>query len=247
MTTILGNGFDTEAPHGNSNVWKYMGLDKFLDLLITQEFHFQNLSLLSDKYEGGAKLPSYPKFAGTTSPQMQMKLPSGAWDAPRDADIQFSSFVHCWSLQSHESYALWKIYLSGAKQGIAITSSLAKLRREIISRSSSVGGQVYMDKVIYFKPNPGEMYSEDKRIFMKMPYYQFEEEWRIAISRNYKEDRLDHIPSSIRLKVDLKDLIKDVYISPFMSSPLRKSLISAIRKISPAIADKIRVSEILDQ
>ena len=41
-----------DIPHGNTVIWRYVGLDKFLDLLISQELFFSNAAKMSDKYEG---------------------------------------------------------------------------------------------------------------------------------------------------------------------------------------------------
>lgn len=243
---ILGNGFNGSEPHGNSNVWRYMALDKFLDLLVTQELHFQNLSNLTDRYEGGAKLMN-KKLAGSIASHLRNDLPTKSWEGLNKTDTMISSFVHCWSLQAHESYALWKIYLGGAKQGVAVMTSLAKLRRSILNSKPSIHGHIHMGNVKYFKPNPAEVYEREKKIFMKMPFYNFEQEYRIAISQNYPENYIDHPPENIRLKVDLDELIKSIYISPFMSEPLRRSFEVSIKKLAPKLSNKIRQSEVLDQ
>ena len=41
-----------DIPHGNTVIWRYVGLDKFLDLLMSQELFFTNAAHMSDKYEG---------------------------------------------------------------------------------------------------------------------------------------------------------------------------------------------------
>lgn len=39
-------------PHGNTVIWRYLGLEKFLDLLASNELFFTNAEKLTDKYEG---------------------------------------------------------------------------------------------------------------------------------------------------------------------------------------------------
>ncbi len=33
--------------------------------------------------------------------------------------------INCWSINPHESYALWKIYLGGEKNGVAVRSTIS--------------------------------------------------------------------------------------------------------------------------
>lgn len=246
MLEILKNGFSDQWPHGNNYVWRYMGLDKFLDFLVSGELHFQNLSLLTDKYEGGAQLPKPPKLGdlpGPIVPTLPLRID---WGEDPILDIRFRSFVNCWSIQRDESYALWKIYLDGAKPGVAITSTVAMLRKTIL-QSRETMGRIHLGEVNYFKPNPAEMYDDPKTIFMKMPYYEFEHEWRVAIVRTYSEPEQANIPKFLRLKINPADLIKHIYISPFMSRGLRDSLSHTVGKLAPNLRNKIMQSSIMDQ
>jgi hypothetical protein len=39
--------------------------------------------------------------------------------------------INCWSVNQYENYALWKIYLGGEKNGVAIKSTVSKLRKSV--------------------------------------------------------------------------------------------------------------------
>lgn len=41
-----------DIPHGNTVIWRYIGLDRFLDLPMSQELFFSNAAKMFDKYEG---------------------------------------------------------------------------------------------------------------------------------------------------------------------------------------------------
>ena len=47
---------DLGKPWGTSIIWRYMGLDKFLDLITNSRLFFANVHSLTDQYE--ASLPS---------------------------------------------------------------------------------------------------------------------------------------------------------------------------------------------
>lgn len=40
-----------DIPHGNNIIWRYMGLDKFLDLIVNDRLFFGNADKLTDDYE----------------------------------------------------------------------------------------------------------------------------------------------------------------------------------------------------
>jgi len=41
-----------KIPHGNTIIWRYLGLDKFLDLIVSRELYFANAATMTDQYEG---------------------------------------------------------------------------------------------------------------------------------------------------------------------------------------------------
>ena len=43
---------DCEIPHGNTIIWRYMGIDQFLQLLLYNNLFFSNITNLTDGYEG---------------------------------------------------------------------------------------------------------------------------------------------------------------------------------------------------
>lgn len=116
-----------------------------------------------------------------------------------------SSFINCWTINREESYALWKIYLSGEKNGIAIKSTVAKLKKSITDKNKVC----YISQVNYSAlPNVNKL-SEQTIIITKKPFYKFESELRIFIIDNLTSE------DGVSINCDINTLIQEVYISPF--------------------------------
>ena len=119
-------------PHGNTVIWRYLGLDKFLDLLASNELFFTNAKKMTDKHEG-----VIPK---RNEKHILKQLKSEGFN---DEEAKYESqkrlhqtnslraltLLNCWTINQHESYALWKIYLGGDKSGVAIKTTVSKLER----------------------------------------------------------------------------------------------------------------------
>lgn len=100
----------------NSNIWRYMPLEKFLDLITSHSLYFANAKTLTDQYE--VTIPNGLKDRYLKSHSLEeFNEISNKLD-----EVRSRLFLNCWSLQTGESYALWKIYLGGAKAGVAIKS-----------------------------------------------------------------------------------------------------------------------------
>ena len=52
------------------------------------------------------------------------------------------AYLSCWHMNEHESVAMWKIYQSGAPQGIAIQSTYRRLSEAITDDSGILIGTV---------------------------------------------------------------------------------------------------------
>ncbi len=121
-----------KIPHGSTIVWRYMSIEKFLDLLTHKRLFFTNAANFTDGYE--ASLP--PNIIKSKRKKLVSQGLSG-----RDLEEEIAIFelnnrpmreltlVNCWSIGRHESYALWKIYLRGGKAGVAIRSNFSHVKK----------------------------------------------------------------------------------------------------------------------
>lgn len=115
-------------------IWRYMPLDKYIDLLYRKELFLCRLDKLEDPQEG-----SWTKQEIDKSP----------W--PEDAIQEFKewSFINCWHLNKVESAAMWELY-SSKNAGIAIKTTIGKLKNSLKedSKRLHIGKVNYVDNYI---------------------------------------------------------------------------------------------------
>lgn len=206
-------------PQPQERLWRYMNLPKLLDLLETQELFFTQLSRLEDGYEGA--LSSYA-VEGLRQQLQQLgdDDPDRATKVAEETYIlnQHFTYVSCWHLSEHESMAMWKQY---GDDGIAIQSSFARFRAALSSESRDV----CIGKVKYgHYPNlPMNFGNTRAPVFHKRQVFDFEREARAALMA-LPQDRGPNMSdllalsqqqsAGVRVRVDVKTLIEQVYVSP---------------------------------
>jgi hypothetical protein len=242
-----------DVPHGNSAVWRYMNTRKFSQLLESSSIFFPNANKLTDQYE--VSVPSSVekqkreelKSQGLTDRDLDKKMASFYWSTNPLKDFVL---INCWSINPHESYALWKIYLGGKQNGVAIRSTISRLRRSVEKGKDSYPEEFFIGKVKYKKHLNHDELSRLSVITTKKPFYDFEKELRLFILHDpglkgrsappYKFTDGRHV------RVDIAELIHEVYISPFSTSAYRNEIKDLLTKSSLS-GIVIKESEIRDQ
>jgi hypothetical protein len=241
-------------PHGNTVIWRYLSLDKFLDLLISKELFFSNSASMTDKYEG-----LVPK---RNQEYLLRQLKKEGY-SKKEADIESQSrfymtnslreltLINCWTINQHESYALWKIYLGGAKSGVAIKTTVGKLKRAIQLGKDPYDEDIFISKVNYtdfIKDAPDNRFNV---ITTKNRFYEYEKELRLFIFHYPLSEGGEtppyKVPIGRRLKIDLDELIDELYLSPFTGRWFDNSMIELIKQLNPKIRERIKNSEIMDE
>ena len=112
-----------------------MTLEKFLDLLVHKRLFFVNAGKLTDAYEVSIprkvikKKKNDLRKTGLSDRDLDEEIAAFEW---QHSPMRKLTLVNCWSFGRYESYALWKIYLGGSKAGVAIRSSVSRLKKAII-------------------------------------------------------------------------------------------------------------------
>jgi len=245
-----------ERPHGNTVIWRYLGLDKFLDLLVTDEIFFTNAAKMTDRYEGTVPKRNRNYIIKQLTKQTDFFTPEEAEVEAGYKVESINSFkkltlLNCWTISQHESYALWKIYLGGAKAGVAIKTTISKLEKAIIKGADPIDDDIYIGKVNYTDYIKDEPENRFKIITTKNTFYNYENELRLFIFHYPKSEGGTDVPYDIRigrrLKVDLNEMIDSIYLSPFSGRWLGNTLIRTIKIVKPGLAAKIENSEIYDE
>lgn len=244
---------DLNVPHGNSTVWRYMNTWKFLQLLESSSLFFPNANKLTDQYE--VAVPNSVekqkreelKKKGFNGRELEEEMASFYWSTNPMKDLVL---INCWSINPHESYALWKIYLGGEKNGVAVRSTISKLRRSVENGKDSYPEEFFIGKVKYKKHlNQAEL-SRLSIITTKKPFYDFEKELRLFVLNYPRSEGGTEPPYDISVgrsvRVDIGELIHEVYISPFSTNEYRQEIKNLLKK-NRLLNIAVKESEIRDQ
>jgi len=242
-----------ETPHGNSSVWRYMNVWKFDKLLEESSLFFPNATKLSDQYEVEVPESTINKkrseliSRGLTGRDLEDEMASFYWNTN---PMKGLVLINCWSVNPHESYALWKIYLGGEKNGVAVRSTVSNLKKSVEKGGDSYPEDFFIGKVRYKKHLKHDELSRLSVITTKKPFYDFEKELRLFIL-NYPLSEGGKVPPykmgvGRSVKVDLPVLVNEVYISPFADESFKNDI---QRKLSANGLSNIIIknSEIRDQ
>ena len=243
-----------KAPHGNSTIWRYTPLDKFIDMILSDSLFFTNAGKMTDKCEGVV-----PRK--TLRSKKKRLLDKGYHPSDVEMDVSyydhsFSSLryltlINCWSINRAESYALWKIYLGGSKSGVAIKSNVSSLKKSISLGKDRHDEDIYLGKVSYSDYIPDSGLTRFDLITTKNMFYEFEKEMRLFIFHYPRSEGGIKPPYNLSvgrsLKVNIDTLIDKIYLSPFAGSWFEKSFRQLIREIKPSLEKKIVVSDVQDE
>lgn len=229
---------DKPKPH------RYISLAKFIDLLETKRLYLPKAALLPDKSEGviisrkarmrmramSRALRGYKGLLHGEAPaeatpeeadeEQRDKLEDGEQELRR-----FFCFLSCWHDSSHESFAMWKLYIPST-EGVCIQTSRERLTELVeaarIARPTAV---VQMKDVQY----GGTIDQSDDLapFFRKGRAYNYENEVRVAVSyyarynATWEDDRLKHTPErremfsdGIQLDINPAIFIERVVVHP---------------------------------
>ncbi len=226
---------------------------KFEQFLNNSSLFFPNANKLTDQYE--VSIPDYVMEMkrkelhkeGLRGRELEEEMASYFYITNPMKDLVL---VNCWSVCPHESYALWKIYLSGEKNGIAIKSTVSKLRQVMNDSNDPNSEEYFIGRVKYKKHlNPDET-NRLTIIATKKPFYDFENELRLFIL-NYPLSEGGHIPPyditiGRAVEIDVSSLISEIYLSPFSDKEYRDEISDLL--VQRGLSRKlIKESEIRDQ
>ncbi len=248
------NHLDLDIPHGNKVIWRYMGLDKFLDLLTHKRLFFTNATNLTDEYEISIPTDFIERKRnqlineGFTGRELEEEIIQFQYIHSPMRDL---TLVNCWSLGRDESYALWKIYLGGSKAGVAIRTNVSSLKQSLINSNKQLDEEIFISKINYSNFLKEQDLNRFKLITTKREFYKYEDELRLFIldyprSEGGKKRSFD-FHKGMYVNIDIEVLTGKIYLSPFVGSWFKESIMKIIDKVAPDLNVKIVSSSIRDQ
>lgn len=143
--------------------------------------------------------------------------------------ISLADITYCssWHENEHENYALWKIYLGNKPEGVAIKTSVKKIR-DILRKNDSY--DFYIGKVKYDSNKINifeDKISNHDIILRKREEYEYENEIRIY---TIDEKRILSTPCLYLPITNMEDLIEELWISPFAGGWVSEAIVSFLKK-----------------
>lgn len=201
-------------------LWRYVDLYRYLDLLQTGELHLARADQMEDPWEG-----SFSAVNVAMRPELYGEHWEGMSQArePLYKHSRTHTYLNCWYMGIHESYAMWKLY-DAAGKGVAIRTTAARLWSSLIGkhRPPLSGAQVqYADYEKTFIPEGNTFFP----FVFKRVSFAHESEYRLLGLWSPKVLETDEHNTVIRAEVDdpplflretmnLSQLIEAVYVSP---------------------------------
>lgn len=235
-----------ETPTDDTIIWRYIGLDKFLDLLLTNTIKFTLTTIASDKNEikwilKNLENSSEYKTHGDSAKRYIEKLRN-------------TTYISCWTMKENESRALWSTYLDNNKQGVAIKSTVGQLTNSITCDDFSLNC-----KIVDYRNNFNfeELQSGDIIINTKNKAYIEESEVRFSVYlpdsnipnhpnledyikiEERKLSKRSDDKKIITFDINLDLLTANIMIPPYCSDWQKNNLVQLIKDYKPELLDRI--------
>lgn len=188
-------------------LWRYMDLWKFLKLINTSEIFFPNVEMMGDQHEGKIPQKVYEWMLQEDEKLGRKNNFAQNYKGFIENRLRKKTLILSWNANQNESFALWKMYAK-EKLGIAIKTNFERLKKSFKNADENI----YIGEVRYYDNNkPAYKIGNTFYTFLtKNNYYEFEAEVRCIT-----EISNDETTTTKNVKVDLNELIEEVYISPF--------------------------------
>jgi hypothetical protein len=194
------------TPPDPTTLWRYVDMERFLSLLSSKSLYMCRIDKFRDKWEG-------------IWPHSLIHDIRTNWQPHRAQNFIDSSdlikkayFVSCWHASEFESAALWDLY--SGKSGIAIRSTVSRLKQSIAEESEFYIGEV---KYIDFRTEPAPNLNMLIPVFLKRKSFEYEREVRLLsphFPKNGEYVDFEAPLDSKALTVDLNSLIDAIFVSP---------------------------------
>jgi hypothetical protein len=200
----------------SDKVWRYMTFGRFAWMLMKKSLWLSRADLLGDPWEAAV---SQAGLEALVAAQRWTNVDQFTSLVKTDRE---RTFVSCWNVSPHESYALWKIYC-GTSEGVAVQTTLGRLRRSV--------GDLEVRPVVYGGPLPGHLAD---LVFRKRPAFTYENEVRIVF---FKHDLAP--PAGRPQPWDPEQVLENVWLFPSADRSFEETVSNLVRGFAPSLQDRI--------
>jgi hypothetical protein len=205
-------------PEGNTIIWRYIDMVKFMSMLESSSLFFSSLGSMEDKFEGSFSSASKKSLERERLLDKHKTLDFSSISAEQrrenqsKADEFYSNWatfakenylVSCWNSEECESYLLWKCY-SSISFGICLKTTVGDFESAL--QSDKV---IFCHEVGYLRNDQINFSGQLLSIaFSKREFYSGEKEIRFVVEKDSNAKKPNHI------NVDLSKLINTIVLSP---------------------------------
>ena len=231
------------AVEGSETLWKYFRLDRFLSVLKESRLYFASANEFIDPFEGAVAV------------QINGPPPDRRYAEIEGAERAFFELkrltkISCWHRAAYESDAMWKLY-AGQHKGIAICTTPDRMRAAFkpfrLKPEYGVedlwGGPVrYIDLTQMRMRDAGML----KRFFFKHRAFEWEREFRLAISVRMAEEFGVQVPErGVFVEVDLPTLVERIVLGSTTSESERITVAEYVG--AAGLSNRLELSTLLGQ
>lgn len=238
----LPKSFNPAVPPADAKLWRYLTMEKFINLLTRQQLYFARADQFKDRFEGSFPQRNHQervvyyaelmqkahelsnKVAGFGSlPPIPVDWMGMAQEWMQDLDAQRNkarerTFITCWAQAERESTVLWENYAS-LQFGIALQTRVNQLQAQLSvpkSITSTLGQVKYLDYDSEFMEEgvrSGPGTGFNPLAAFFHKRHQFSEEMEVRV---VLQQDLDVEPPTqmMMLPINLQALLEQVVVSP---------------------------------
>jgi hypothetical protein len=239
------------SPPKSRVIWRYLSLDKYLDLLVTKSIKFTQVAIAADRLETSLMLNRLKHHGALVGKEYILEGAIHHIDR-----IKKSHYISCWAGKEHECRSLWFAYLGESRIGVALKTTVGQVLDNIVWNDY---GYDYRE-VVYRNDfdNPEELQINTTLLNAKAPAYISEAEIRFCVNEplmHSPEGELspsnppiqvdpDTLPNVLTFDLDLELLINEIWLSPYCQDWQINMIRDITNKLAPELMPKMIRSDI---
>lgn len=208
-----------------TQLWRYVKIERFYDLIKTNQIYFASARQFDDPYEGAISVVAF----GEEHDRFDDRARIG-----HDAfeELRRLTKVSCWHMSESENDAMWQLYASKDK-GVAICTDIGRLKAGLLPYriKPEFGEEVPLCGEIRYVDLLREKLeiNMQKRFFYKHNAFAWESEYRVMITLRSAEEYGVKVPrDGILVPIDCKQVISNIVIGPNVSALDRNEITAFI-------------------
>jgi hypothetical protein len=230
---------DSGGQEQNEHLWRYLSFARFVWLLQNKKLWLSRADLLGDPWEltlCGDQLTFVASRHPISTVNSENHTPESSHErAKRIVNLwRRSTFVNCWSSDSHESHALWRIYCP-LVEGVAIQTTLVKLRKSV-------------DPLAVYPVTYGTLGSSKTTptipdlITKKRPMISYEKEFRVVRAPDLQGPNptiQETDAAGYSVEWDPEQHLESISVHPEADRSFMDTVISTVTQYAPALRDRV--------